>query len=235
MKFAVLLYWIRFSKNRKYLSFLKFLTSGVSSTSSIVSHASVDLVVFFFPSSLCNYCRPSSEGLILCVLLFKGGKHSSECTLILTEGDSAKSLAVSGLGVIGRDRYGVFPLRGKILNVREATHKQVWDHTLFLFSQASPNVNMKKALKNVQTLIGFLNISLLFLVMEVFVNSLFMFTRSWRTQRSTTSSRSWVCSTRRATTTPSLWGACDTERSWSWRIRRVLTPRGWSRAVRPQF
>lgn len=54
-----------------------------------------------------------------------GGRHSSECTLILTEGDSAKSLAVSGLGVIGRDRYGVFPLRGKILNVREATHKQV--------------------------------------------------------------------------------------------------------------
>lgn len=55
----------------------------------------------------------------------QGGRHSSECTLILTEGDSAKSLAVSGLGVIGRDRYGVFPLRGKILNVREATHKQV--------------------------------------------------------------------------------------------------------------
>ncbi|KAF3827086.1 hypothetical protein GH733_002572 [Mirounga leonina] len=53
-----------------------------------------------------------------------GGKHSLECTLILTEGDSAKSLAVSGLGVIGRDRYGVFPLRGKILNVREASHKQ---------------------------------------------------------------------------------------------------------------
>lgn len=59
------------------------------------------------------------------MLCFAGGKHSSECTLILTEGDSAKSLAVSGLGVIGRDRYGVFPLRGKILNVREATHKQV--------------------------------------------------------------------------------------------------------------
>uniref|UniRef100_A0A8C9YJQ0 DNA topoisomerase 2 n=1 Tax=Sander lucioperca TaxID=283035 RepID=A0A8C9YJQ0_SANLU len=57
-----------------------------------------------------------------------GGKHSSECTLILTEGDSAKSLAVSGLGVIGRDRYGVFPLRGKILNVREATHKQIMEN-----------------------------------------------------------------------------------------------------------
>ncbi|KAL2079872.1 hypothetical protein ACEWY4_023665 [Coilia grayii] len=57
-----------------------------------------------------------------------GGKHSSECTLILTEGDSAKTLAVAGLGVIGRDRYGVFPLRGKILNVREATHKQIMEN-----------------------------------------------------------------------------------------------------------
>nr|XP_019946171.1 PREDICTED: DNA topoisomerase 2-beta isoform X1 [Paralichthys olivaceus] len=57
-----------------------------------------------------------------------GGKHSGGCTLILTEGDSAKSLAVSGLGVIGRDRYGVFPLRGKILNVREATHKQIMEN-----------------------------------------------------------------------------------------------------------
>lgn len=48
-----------------------------------------------------------------------------ECTLILTEGDSAKTLAVSGLGVVGRDRYGVFPLKGKLLNVREATNPQV--------------------------------------------------------------------------------------------------------------
>ncbi|KAK7139576.1 hypothetical protein R3I93_016646 [Phoxinus phoxinus] len=58
-----------------------------------------------------------------------GGKNSTSCTLILTEGDSAKTLAVSGLGVVGRDRYGVFPLRGKILNVREATHKQIMENT----------------------------------------------------------------------------------------------------------
>ncbi|XP_037546717.1 DNA topoisomerase 2-alpha [Nematolebias whitei] len=57
-----------------------------------------------------------------------GGKNSIGCTLILTEGDSAKTLAVSGLGVIGRDRYGVFPLRGKMLNVREATHKQIMEN-----------------------------------------------------------------------------------------------------------
>ena len=54
-----------------------------------------------------------------------GTKHSINCTLILTEGDSAKTLAVAGLSVIGRDNYGVYPLRGKLLNVREASHKQV--------------------------------------------------------------------------------------------------------------
>lgn len=57
-----------------------------------------------------------------------GTKNSLNCTLILTEGDSAKSLAVSGLGVVGRDSYGVFPLRGKLLNVREATHKQILEN-----------------------------------------------------------------------------------------------------------
>jgi len=50
-----------------------------------------------------------------------GTKDSSNCTLILTEGDSAKATAMAGLGVTGRDFYGVFPLKGKLLNVREAT------------------------------------------------------------------------------------------------------------------
>ena len=54
-----------------------------------------------------------------------GCKNSFDCTLIVTEGDSAKALAVSGLGVVSKDNYGVFPLRGKLLNVRQATHDQV--------------------------------------------------------------------------------------------------------------
>ncbi|XP_002737286.1 DNA topoisomerase 2-alpha [Saccoglossus kowalevskii] len=57
-----------------------------------------------------------------------GTKNSKDCTLILTEGDSAKTLAVSGLSIVGRDKYGVFPLRGKLLNVREATHKQIMEN-----------------------------------------------------------------------------------------------------------
>eukprot|EP00927_Polykrikos_kofoidii_P034300 TRINITY_DN29120_c0_g1_i1.p1 TRINITY_DN29120_c0_g1~~TRINITY_DN29120_c0_g1_i1.p1 ORF type:complete len:1271 (-),score=344.83 TRINITY_DN29120_c0_g1_i1:123-3935(-) len=53
-----------------------------------------------------------------------GGREGPDCTLIITEGDSAKSLAVAGLSIIGRDRYGVFPLRGKMLNVRDANFNQ---------------------------------------------------------------------------------------------------------------
>lgn len=58
-----------------------------------------------------------------------GTRHASKCTLILTEGDSAKALAVSGLSVVGRDNWGVFPLRGKLLNVREASHKQIMENS----------------------------------------------------------------------------------------------------------
>ncbi|QCD95617.1 DNA topoisomerase II [Vigna unguiculata] len=57
-----------------------------------------------------------------------GGRNSEKCTLILTEGDSAKALAMAGLSVVGRDHYGVFPLRGKLLNVREASSKQIMDN-----------------------------------------------------------------------------------------------------------
>ncbi|EPQ61209.1 type II DNA topoisomerase [Gloeophyllum trabeum ATCC 11539] len=54
-----------------------------------------------------------------------GTRYANQCTLILTEGDSAKALAVAGLAVVGRDNFGVFPLRGKMLNVREAKHDQI--------------------------------------------------------------------------------------------------------------
>jgi len=57
-----------------------------------------------------------------------GGRNAKDCTIILTEGDSAKSLALAGIEVVGRDKYGVFPLRGKFLNVREASNKQIMDN-----------------------------------------------------------------------------------------------------------
>ena len=52
---------------------------------------------------------------------FAGHKtKSKDCTLILTEGDSAKATAMAGLAIVGRDRYGVFPLKGKPPNVKDA-------------------------------------------------------------------------------------------------------------------
>ena len=54
-----------------------------------------------------------------------GTAKGDQCTLVLTEGDSAKSLAIAGLSIVGRDRFGVFPLRGKLLNVREANHRAI--------------------------------------------------------------------------------------------------------------
>jgi DNA gyrase/topoisomerase IV subunit B len=50
----------------------------------------------------------------------KTQSNTDKCTLILTEGDSAKALAVSGLSVVGRDHFGVFALKGKPVNVRDA-------------------------------------------------------------------------------------------------------------------
>ena len=50
-----------------------------------------------------------------------GTAKSDQCTLILTEGDSAASSAIAGLSVVGRELWGVFPLRGKLLNVRDVS------------------------------------------------------------------------------------------------------------------
>lgn len=54
-----------------------------------------------------------------------GTKHGSDCVLILTEGDSAALLALAGRAHVNPDRFGVFPLRGKMLNVRDASIDQI--------------------------------------------------------------------------------------------------------------
>ena len=45
--------------------------------------------------------------------------------LFLTEGDSAKSMAIAGLSVVGREKYGVFPSKGKILNVLDTNDSKI--------------------------------------------------------------------------------------------------------------
>lgn len=57
-----------------------------------------------------------------------GTARSDRASLILTEGDSARTFAIAGLPKLGFDKYGVFPLRGKLLNTREASAKQLADN-----------------------------------------------------------------------------------------------------------
>ena len=56
--------------------------------------------------------------------LWAGTAKSNDCTLILTEGDSAAASAIAGLAVVGRERWGVFPLRGKMLNVKDISQEK---------------------------------------------------------------------------------------------------------------
>lgn len=49
---------------------------------------------------------------------WSGTAKSSECTLILCEGKSAMAGIMSGLSSEDKNRIGIYPLRGKLLNVR---------------------------------------------------------------------------------------------------------------------
>lgn len=57
-----------------------------------------------------------------------GGKDSNKCTIVFTEGDSASCFMARGIkGIPDKEhsRWGWFALRGKLLNVRMATIKQL--------------------------------------------------------------------------------------------------------------
>ncbi|KAJ1971923.1 DNA topoisomerase 2, partial [Dimargaris verticillata] len=57
-----------------------------------------------------------------------GGREAHKCTLVLTEGKSARALALAGFEIVGKKYFGVYPLRGKMLNVRGAKPKQLLEN-----------------------------------------------------------------------------------------------------------
>tara|TARA_B100000579_G_scaffold232831_1_gene190863 strand:- start:3453 stop:6800 length:3348 start_codon:yes stop_codon:yes gene_type:complete len=81
-----------------------------------------------------------------------GTRRSEQCTLILTEGDSAKSMAIAGLSVVGRDKYGVFPLKGKVLNVRDANIKQIVNNVEITNIKKILGLESGKKYTNIKTL-----------------------------------------------------------------------------------
>ena len=54
-----------------------------------------------------------------------GTEKSKECTIIFCEGDSAKAGIISGLSSDDRNTIGVYPMKGKILNVRGENIKKI--------------------------------------------------------------------------------------------------------------
>jgi len=70
---------------------------------------------------------------------YAGTGKSKECTLILCEGDSAKAGIVSGLSKDDRNTYGVFPLKGKLLNASD---------------MSSAKLNQNKEVANIKKILG---------------------------------------------------------------------------------
>lgn len=54
-----------------------------------------------------------------------GTYESDKCCLMLCEGDSASSSAIAGLSEVDSSYFGIFPLRGKPLNVRDTNLQKV--------------------------------------------------------------------------------------------------------------
>ena len=57
-----------------------------------------------------------------------GTAKSNDCTIIFCEGDSAKAGIVSGLSSDDRNVIGVYPLKGKLLNVRGEISKKITEN-----------------------------------------------------------------------------------------------------------
>jgi DNA topoisomerase-2 len=57
-----------------------------------------------------------------------GTAKSKDCILILTEGDSAKAGVVSGMSSEDRNRFGIYPVKGKLLNVKGQTMKNILEN-----------------------------------------------------------------------------------------------------------
>ncbi len=100
----------------------KLCASGLSDKLTNIAQSNQEKIV---DKALTANAKNSIEHPKLADAKFAGTKNGYKCTLFLTEGDSALAFAKNGLNVLGREYYGAFPLKGKLLNVREATDAQL--------------------------------------------------------------------------------------------------------------
>ena len=101
----------------------------------------------------------------------------------------------SGLEVVGRDFYGVFPLRGKLLNVREATHKQIMENQEIQKYVVRPLSCFVLFLRMIESLGLIIATSCAMRPARPYTDNVHLFFSF------AASSRSWVCSSARSTRT----------------------------------
>lgn len=88
------------------------------------------------------------------------GKNAQKACLILTEGDSAKTLAMAGRSAvtdekghpIGHKKFGVFPMRGKVLNVDGASAEKIVNNQEITYLKQILGLQEGKNYKDTKTL-----------------------------------------------------------------------------------
>ena len=67
-----------------------------------------------------------SRGIPKLQMLIGAGTNKSHlCSIIFCEGDSAKAGIISGLSKEDRNIYGIYPMKGKLSNVRGEMAKKI--------------------------------------------------------------------------------------------------------------
>ena len=61
-------------------------------------------------------------------------------------------MAIAGLSVVGRNKFGVFPLKGKILNVRDANTKQIINNQEIIYLKKIIGLESGKKYENIKSL-----------------------------------------------------------------------------------
>ena len=83
---------------------------------------------------------------------YSGTNKAHMCTLILCEGDSAKAGIISGLTKEDRNYIGVYPMKGKMINVRGENIKKINDNQEFIDIKKIIGLENNKVYKDIKTL-----------------------------------------------------------------------------------
>lgn len=79
-----------------------------------------------------------------------GTDKSKNCILIITEGDSAKSGVVSGLSPEHRNYIGIYPIKGKLPNVRDMSFKTILENNEISDIKKILGLEVKKEYRNIE-------------------------------------------------------------------------------------